>query len=114
VAAVGGHTVALWDTQTGQTRATLKHNGSPCGAAFAPDGTAVVSAGGVAVTLWDARTGKQRWSAETGHVNSAVFLPDGKAVAVAEWHAQPLGRGWDLEVCLSDAETGKKTRTLKR
>jgi eukaryotic-like serine/threonine-protein kinase len=79
--------VRLWDTASGQLRATLPHRGSVNAAAFSPDGKTILTGCGEpgrrgAARLWDVATGQQRGAPleHEGVVWSVAFSPDGRRV----------------------------------
>jgi len=117
--ATGGHheVVRLWDTATGQLKATLSHKyirqlfvTVP---SFSSDGKSLlVTGGGTRVlTLWDPDTGKLK-AVLAGHVGlvlSAVFSPNGQLIATSS--NDYIGtESLKSSVKLWDARTG----TLKR
>ena len=84
------NTVRLWDTVTGEEKATLRgHTDWVNSVSFSPDGSIVASGSGSlwdfdnTVRLWDTVTGEEK-AILTGHtesVNSISFSPDGSTLA---------------------------------
>jgi len=116
-----GHTLAtgsrdgmarLWDTDTGQERASLDHEGGLVeSVAFSPDGRplATASRDGKA-RLWNLATGQARtvFAHPVVYVRGAVFSPDGHSLATKsdDYSASKY------PVRLWDAETGAELATL--
>src|SRR5207249_48804 len=113
--ATGGRdkTVKLWDTATGQVRATLEgHTGPVNAVAFAPVGPMVASGGqDKIVRLWDSATGKELAPPDGPPpepqlklgIHSVAFSRDGKLLACG---------CRDGTVWLWDRSTGKPGPTL--
>ena len=118
----------VWDVNTGELRATLRHktlrHRAVNSVAFSPDGQILASAGPVEfnilitegrVYLWDVNTGERiailRYN---GAVNSVAFSPDGQILAGAgsvkinDWPTTTEGR-----VYLWDVNTGERIATLE-
>jgi WD40 repeat protein len=101
-------TVRLWDTATGEHRATLTHSRPVHAVAIAPDATWLATTSGDfgTVQLWDVATGKTR-ATLNGHereVGAVAVSPDGSWLATAGGH--------DATVRLWDVATGKTRATL--
>jgi WD40 repeat protein len=105
--------VQLWDTLTGQEKATLKDPQATFSLAFAPDGRMLVTGGGARaaegrkvtghIKVWDTATFPQRAVFPDYHeVSSVTFLPDGRTLLIDE----------PSRVCLRDAVTGQAGRTF--
>jgi WD40 repeat protein len=97
-------TAKIWDTLTGREIMTLY--GSESGvvaAAFSPDGTYLATANGATVKLWDiSLTGNQEWLDLRGHddrITGVAYSPNGKRIVTA---------GWDSQLRVWDADTGKE------
>lgn len=99
--------VRLWDVQTGKSLRTLPgHNRYVyvSSVAFSPDGK-IVAVGGAGVSLLDTQTGQRlRWL-NAGGSHGVAFSPDGKTLVSGDL---------DDTVKLSDVQTGKLLKTLKR
>jgi WD40 repeat protein/serine/threonine protein kinase/tetratricopeptide (TPR) repeat protein len=111
--ATGGqdHRVRLWDRKTGaETRRFDEPDGVTAGLAFSPDGKTVgwkTTKGWLAVH--DVATGEQRYRIRDdlgglSMVSRLAFSPDGRRLASA---------GYDSEVRLRDAATGRLLATLR-
>jgi hypothetical protein len=112
-------TIILWDTETGQRRATLEdHTGSVSSVAFSPDGQTLASASCAreqyvvdcpagSIMLWDVTTGEQRaeFNGHTDQVKSIAFSPDGQILASASA---------DRTIMLWDVATGEPVGTPLR
>lgn len=96
-------TARLWDARTGQELALLRHDNLIWQAAFAPDGSRLVTASldGTA-RIWDATTGAQlavlqhprdRWGSRA-NISFASFSPEGDRVVTA---GEEDARVWDLK-----------------
>ena len=101
-------TVRLWDTQTGQLKATLTgHTDYVRDFVFSPDGNTLASASGdKTVRLWDAQTGQLKTTLigrPAAEVNSVAFSPDGNTLASVS--SDKTARLWD-------AQTGQLKVTL--
>jgi len=96
-------TVRLWNTQTGQPKATLQeHKGQICMLAFSADGKTLATASreDQAVRLWDTESGQLKAKLE-GHargVTTLAYSPDGKKLVTGSS---------DGKTRLWDAQTGK-------
>jgi WD40 repeat protein len=121
---VGWAEIKLWDTVTGQERATLKGGASVITSlAFSPDGTTLAAGGtifvgkearGSEVKMWDVATGRERATLK-GHacvVTSLAFSPDGTTLAVGTTTWDGPNEVPRSEVKLWVVVTGQKTRTL--
>jgi WD40 repeat protein len=79
--------VTLWDTATGEERASLSgHLRDVEDLAFSPDGTRLASTGW-SLKLWDLRAVLQPW-ADEGHfyeVTAVAYSPDGMTLASKLW-----------------------------
>jgi WD40 repeat protein len=90
VLASGAEDVRLWDVATGkQTRKldTLEESSGPWSVAFSPDGKTIAAGGNGLITVWDTSSGKRLRSRARleAHVRAVAFVPDGKALATAEY-----------------------------
>ena len=95
-------TILLWDTASGQLKATL--DGGVGSMVFSPDGTVLASGswdGGV--RLWDAASGQPKATLEGQGVLSKAFSPDGVTLASGSI---------DGEVQLWDVASGQLKTTL--
>jgi WD40 repeat protein/serine/threonine protein kinase len=86
--------VRVWDLPAGQelyTNQTPGHKISGA-TAFSPDGRILVTEGPKRLQVWDARTGKviQTLDAQAGGLGQSAmsFSPDGRRLAVADWHGK--------------------------
>src|SRR6478672_8092713 len=110
-AAEAGHTVQIFDAETGQPAGPplRGHDGHVQSIAYSPDGHRIAS-GGFDNTLrrWDADTGQPIGeplsSDQPGVVTTVAFSPDGRRIAV--------GGGFDSAVHLFDADTGRPAGQL--
>jgi WD40 repeat protein len=108
IASDWGHSVKVWDAQTGEEVHTLTgHAAAVTNVAFSRDSQILASASDdKTVKLWDAKTGKEiRTLAGHGEsVTSVAFSPNGQRLASASK---------DHTVKVWDASTGKELLTLK-
>jgi WD40 repeat protein len=97
LAIVSGDTMAqLWNTETGTTRAVLKHEGLVTALIFSPDNRLVATASDHTVQLWDGETGASRLVLKHVHpIRSVAFSPDGRVLATVS--SDNIARLWDLE-----------------
>ncbi len=88
--------VQLWDTMSGQLKATFIGGGS--GVAFSPDGRTLASGDGWhsnRVRLWDIDTGQLKTTLHGGGY-AVAFSPDGKRLAsTGEWNSRIFI--WDID-----------------
>jgi WD40 repeat protein len=106
--ALGGATIHLWDTPTGEPLHKRDgHQGEVTSLAFAPDGKVLASgADDRTVHLWDLQTGKvlRRLDLHEKAVSALAFAPDGKTLASG---------GKDFFLRLWDPATGKQQHSFK-
>ncbi len=102
----------LWDLEGLALRWTQRWPDSFVSVAISPDGRRAAASGADGVRIWDARAGTLERTLPTRSVESVLFSPDGRTVAVK---SSVGGRGPDhpVEVTLWDAETGKAGTSLK-
>ena len=103
--------VHLWDTVTGNLRATLTHSGHVRSIVYSPDGGTIATSGehywDGTVRLWDTVTGNLRATlTHSGHVRSIVYSPDGCLIVTGGEHSS------DGTVQLWNTETGEFKTTL--
>jgi len=101
------HTARVWDADTGQGFATLRHFDEVFAVMFSPDGRRLAT-GSLDRTakLWDALTGQELITLK-GHTNlvfAVAFSPDGNRLATGSY---------DHTAKLWDAATGRELATLK-
>jgi WD40 repeat protein len=103
-----GGTIKLWDSATGEERATLEqgHGDSDRYVAFSPDGRVLAAANYYegTVTLWDAVTGKYRARLD-GHalyVSCVAFTADGKKLASGSY--DKTVKLWEVAAVLNGRE----------
>ena len=81
-------TIRLWNTHTGQHRATLTgHTSHPQGIVFSPDGTTLISTStDSTIRVWDVRTGKQVkvLGVPCMATSGPAISPDGHFIAVGD------------------------------
>ena len=119
-------TIRLWNSHTGQHKATLMRDGmyDVTSVAFSPDGSMLVSGGGgwdTKIRLWDTETGSHIatfirhkenvtsvvFSPDKENVTSVVFSPDGERLA--------SGGGWqDNRILLLGCENRVPDRRVHR
>lgn len=113
----GDQGIRLWDVGHGEERPGLKLAGDENAIAItiSPDGTTLAAicsvplrGGGVhrRIRLWHLKTGAEvaGFQSPENQTRSIAFAPDSKSLAV----------GLDGEICVCDAATGRKLRTLQR
>lgn len=84
VAASAGSEVRVWDADSGQLQAILRHANSVNSLTFSPDSRELLTASGTAAKLWRVGSGQSRkFLRHTTSVNSATFSPDGQSIATA-------------------------------
>jgi WD40 repeat protein len=100
----GRGAVRVWDLHAGQELYTnpVPDSRVSGATAFSPDGKCVVTEGWQRLHVWEARTGKviQTLDGLAGGVGLAgmSFSPDGRRLAVADWHGKRVKvYGWDGE-----------------
>lgn len=92
--------IQVWDAAAGEHQADLTgHNRNVEAIAVSPDGQRFASAGGDGTTrLWDLKERRELLAMKTHYppvvMASAVFSPDGRWLATADWNRQVLL--WDL------------------
>ncbi len=99
--------VRLWDVTTGkEVRRFEGASGIHASLALSPDGKLLVQAGLEGLRGWVVATGSSApWPSVKGRLlRSAAFSPDGKLLATG---------GWNKEITLWDASTGKEVRRLE-
>jgi WD40 repeat protein len=111
--------VTLWNTQTGERRATLGSKGEPRQAVsvmFSPDGKTLAVGREGELRLWDVQTDKAAaiLKGPLGFYLSVAFSPDGKLVAAGGGVARGSGAtGNPGLVELWDTQTGGHLATLE-
>ncbi len=125
IASASGHVwdnkpgeVKVWDAASGKEQLTLTGHtrGVPC-VCFSPDGKRIASASAdQTVRVWDAHTGKEALALKghTEYLTSVAFSPDSKRIISGDYrsHDEKGFAVWG-EVKVWDAQTGKKTLTLR-
>lgn len=99
-------TTRIWNADTGESIAVLRHPDNILHASFSPDGRRVVTAcQDASAYVWDVRAGKciSRLQGHTEHVFSAVFSPEGGRVLTASRDSTAMI--WDAETGGTFAET---------
>ena len=101
----------LWDTATGQHKATIKDFSSSSNTIFSPDGRTLAFPHGRDVQLWDVDTGqlKATLKDDIKKISRISFSPDGRILAVVESGGWLLGSSLELW----DVDTGQLKATLK-
>jgi WD40 repeat protein/serine/threonine protein kinase len=86
-------TVRIWDATSGQEARTLRARLASHGAAFRPDGKRLATANSE-VAIWDPLTSRlvRSFGASNRILESLVYSPDGKRLAVAGWNGVHV---WD-------------------
>jgi WD40 repeat protein len=89
--------IFLWDLDTGKERIRLRgHEGPVFDVRFSPDGKVLMSSGeDQAVRLWDPTSGRDLGKL-TEHHGSLALSPDGKRLALWDWHTSNI-RIWDMD-----------------
>ncbi|GAK58392.1 WD-repeat protein [Candidatus Vecturithrix granuli] len=98
--------IQLWDGQSGELRAILKHKSPVSTILWAPDGQMLATGlWNKSLYLWDARSGALSWTLEhSGIISSLTWNPDARIIAA--------GTGEKL-VYLWNAKNGELLRILK-
>ena len=100
-AAEAGHTVQIFDAETGQPAGPplRGHDGHVQSIAYSPDGHRIATGSAdKTVRIWDADTGQPIGAPLRGHddmVNSVAYSPDGHRIATAS--ADKTVRIWDAD-----------------
>jgi WD40 repeat protein len=104
--------IRLWEAMTGKAARTLKPAGfSEASLAFSPNGGLLAAVGYSAGSLWDVAAGKELLRFATTELFScpAVFSPDGRTLAIAEYERETK----EVHVGLYETASGKLRRELK-
>jgi len=89
----------IWDTATGQLKATLPGHKDVSILTFSPDGRTVAIGGyRKTVKLWDVQTAtvKAALAGKEGFINSVAFSPDSRTLATASLY-ESIVRIWNVE-----------------
>jgi len=108
VASGGDGTLAVYDSESGEKRATLSGHTETAGVcAVSPDGTFIVSGGADrTMRIWDATTFRQRYllKGHTDAVWGCAVSPDARFIASASW---------DRSLRVWSAESGREQMRLE-
>ena len=98
--------VRLWDTETGEQKATLNHDNNVSNFVYSPNGNTITTESQGKVCLWNAETGERKVTLTERLYNnwffSFTYSPDGNTIVINPYH----------EICVWDAETGEQKATI--
>ncbi|GIW78204.1 MAG: hypothetical protein KatS3mg105_0011 [Gemmatales bacterium] len=107
IVSAGGHTIRLWNWNTGMPTASIHEDWVEC-VAVSADGKFLASGSGIGrLRLFDATTGRElrTFAGHSGKINSVAFSPDGRLLASAST---------DNRVSMWETATGKLLPLLAR
>ncbi|MBV9024857.1 MAG: PD40 domain-containing protein [Streptomycetaceae bacterium] len=84
----------LWDTATGQIRATFPTTGLVA-MVFSPDGHTLATSGNTGAQLWDLTTDQVRTTLTTSPGSSVAFSPDGRTLVTGNDDSNGTVQLWD-------------------